>query len=135
VPDWDFSKILRQADEKWNRALARFTVESPNLKDKRIFYTAMYHTMIDPALFNDHNGDYRGADGRVYTNPGFDDYTVFSLWDTYRATNPLFVLTQPRRVGDMINSMLAIFDQQGALPVWHLVGYETGTMVGISSEQ
>ena len=97
---------------------------------KTIFYTALYHTMIAPALFNDHNGDYRGADGEIHRNPGFDTYTIFSLWDTYRAAHPLFTLTQPKRVGQFIQTMLAIRDQQGKLPVWHLMGNETDTMVG-----
>src|SRR6202012_5457445 len=99
------------------------------------FYTSLFHTMIDPSLFNDHNGDYRGTDRKEYKNPGFDNYSIFSLWDTYRAANPLYILTQPKRTGDMINTMLAIYDQQGKLPIWHLMGNETGTMVGISSMQ
>ena len=86
--------------------------------------------MIAPALFNDCNGDYRGADKQVHRNPGFDTYTTFSLWDTYRAAHPLFTLTQPDRVGQFIQTMLAIRDQQGKLPVWHLMGNETDTMVG-----
>ena len=91
--------------------------------------------MIDPCLFDDHNGDYRGADGKVYTGQGFSNYTIFSLWDTYRAVHPLYTLLEPARVNDMIKTMLAIYDQQGRLPIWHLMGYETGTMVGISSQQ
>jgi predicted alpha-1,2-mannosidase len=91
--------------------------------------------MIDPAIFNDHNGDYRGTDKKVYKKASFTNYSVFSLWDTYRAANPLYIITQPERVGDMVNSMLAIYDQQGRLPKWHLEGNETGTMVGISSLQ
>jgi predicted alpha-1,2-mannosidase len=91
--------------------------------------------MIDPTLFNDHNGDYRGADGKVYTHPDFSNYTIFSLWDTYRAVHPLYTLLEPARVNDMIRTLLAIYDQQGRLPIWHLMGYETGTMVGISSQQ
>jgi len=90
---------------------------------------------MHPSLFNDHNGDYQGVDNKIYINPGFTNYTVFSTWDTYRAEHPLFTLTQPERVDDFINSMLAIFDQQGFLPMWHLNGYETKTMVGISSLQ
>jgi predicted alpha-1,2-mannosidase len=135
IPGWDFTKVVKQADEKWNKELAKLTIETSNKSEKHIFYTAMYHTMINPSLFNDHNGDYRGTDKKIYKKAPFSNYSVFSLWDTYRAANPLFVLTQPKRVSDMVNSMLAINDQQGALPVWHLMGYETGTMVGISSEQ
>ncbi len=135
VPDWNFEKLVEVADDKWNHELSKLTVETKNVADKRIFYTAMYHTMINPALFNDHNGDYRGTDKKVYEKASFANYTVFSTWDTYRSAHPLFILTQPDRVSDMMNSMLAIYDHQGSLPVWHLMGYETGTMVGISSQQ
>jgi len=86
--------------------------------------------MIAPILFNDVNGDYRGTDKKVYKNAEFDNYTVFSLWDTYRAAHPLFTITQPDRVSDMVQSMLAIDEQQGKLPIWHLMGSETNTMVG-----
>jgi predicted alpha-1,2-mannosidase len=86
-------------------------------------------------LFNDHNGDYRGADKKVYAKASFQNYTVFSLWDTYRALNPLYTLIQPERVGDIVQSMLAIYQQKGKLPVWHLEGCETNTMPGVSSVQ
>ncbi|SEL10681.1 GH92 family glycosyl hydrolase [Parapedobacter koreensis] len=135
APDWNFEKLVQAADDKWNQALSKLTIETKNPVDKRIFYTAMYHTMINPALFNDHNGDYRGTDQQVYEKAPFANYSIFSTWDTYRSAHPLFVLTQPDRVSDMVNAMLAIYDQQGSLPVWHLMGYETGTMVGISSQQ
>jgi len=135
IPGWDFEQIVKQADAKWNKELAKISIETKDQTNKRIFYTSLYHTMIDPALFNDHNGDYRGADKKVYQNAPFNNYTVFSLWDTYRAENPLFNLIQPKRAGDMINTMLAINQQQGKLPIWHLMGNETGTMVGISSMQ
>ena len=135
IPDWDFAKVVKQADEKWNKELAKIQVETPNDVDKRIFYTAMFHAMIHPSLFNDHNGDYMGADWKAYKNPGFDNYTIFSLWDTYRAAHPLYTIIDPKRTADFVNSMLAIFDQTGMLPIWHLRGYDTGTMVGINSFQ
>ncbi|MDB4925278.1 GH92 family glycosyl hydrolase [Mucilaginibacter sp.] len=135
IPGWDFESVVKQANAKWNKELSTLSVETRSLSDKRIFYTSLFHTMIDPAMFNDHNGDYRGTDKKVYTNVPFTNYSIFSLWDTYRAANPLYILTQPKRTGDMINSMLAIYDQQGRLPIWHLDGNETGTMVGISSMQ
>ncbi len=135
IPDWDFEHVVKLADDKWDKELSKLTVETDDTAEKKIFYTALYHTMINPSLFDDHNGDYRGTDKKVYTKTGFTNYSVFSTWDTYRATHPLFLLTQPKRVSDMINSMLAINDQQGRLPMWHLMGYETGTMVGMSSRQ
>ncbi len=135
IPDWDFTKIRKQAEDKWEKELAKIRIETANEADKRIFYTSMFHLMIHPSLFNDHNGDYRGADWKVYKKASFDNYTIFSLWDTYRAANPIFTITNPDRVGDFVNSMLAIFDQTGQLPIWHLRGYDTGTMVGINSFQ
>ena len=125
----DFDAVAAAAKAAWNDQLGRIQIEADD-RTKRIFYTALYHTMIAPALFNDHNGDYRGADGEIHRNPGFETYTIFSLWDTYRAAHPLFTLTQPERVGQFIQTMLAIRDQQGKLPVWHLMGNETDTMVG-----
>ena len=130
IPHWDFDRTAGEALQKWNRELSVITVKTGDTAALRTFYTALYHTMIHPSLFNDANGDYRGTDRKVYSNPGFQNYSIFSLWDTYRAAHPLYTLTHPERVSDMVNSMLAIFDQQGSLPVWHLMGNETGTMVG-----
>jgi len=135
IPDWDFDKVVSSAREKWNNELSKLSIESNNESDKRIFYTSLYHAYMHPSLFNDHNGDYRGADNKVYTNPGFANYTILSLWDTYRAAHPLFTITQPGKIDDFVNTMLAINDEQGYLPIWHLNGYETKTMVGISSLQ
>jgi predicted alpha-1,2-mannosidase len=135
IPHWDFEKVRKQADDRWEQELAKITVETTDESVKRIFYTSMYHLMAHPSLFNDYNGDYTGADWKVYKKAAFNNYTIFSLWDTYRAAHPLFTITNPDRVADFVNSMLAVFDQTGALPIWHLRGYETGTMVGISSFQ
>jgi predicted alpha-1,2-mannosidase len=135
IPDWDFKKVVDVADEKWNKELNKIQVETKNETDKKIFYTALYHTMIDPSLFNDHNGDYRGTDKKVYPKASFNNYTVFSLWDTYRAIHPLYTIMQPERVNDMINSMLAIYQQQGFIPIWHLQGCETFCMPGMSGVQ
>lgn len=135
IPAWDFAGTVKLAETKWNKELAKIKIETASEKIKRIFYTSLYHTMIDPALFNDHNSDYRGTDKKVYAHADFENYSVFSLWDTYRAVHPLYTIMQPQRTADMINSMLAIYQQQGKLPIWHLMGNETGTMVGISSLQ
>ncbi|MDR3217524.1 MAG: GH92 family glycosyl hydrolase, partial [Dysgonamonadaceae bacterium] len=135
IPDWDFEKVRAAALDKWEAEMAKITVETKNEADKRVFYTSMYHAMIHPSLFNDHNGDYRGSDWKVYRKATHDNYTIFSLWDTYRAAHPLYTITNPDRVGDFVNSMIAIFEQTGALPIWHLRGYDTGTMVGINSFQ
>jgi predicted alpha-1,2-mannosidase len=135
IPKWDFNEIAKKADEKWNGELSKITVETASVTDKRIFYTALYHTMIHPSIFNDANSDYRGADKKVYKDASFTNYSIFSTWDTYRAAHPLYDLIQPKRVGDMVNTMLAIADEQGRLPIWYLMGYDTRTMVGISSMQ
>jgi predicted alpha-1,2-mannosidase len=135
IPNWNFNEIMQLADDKWNQELGKIDVETDNLTDKRIFYTAMYHTMIDPALFNDHNKDYRGTDKKVYRNASFTNYTIFSLWDTYRALHPLYTIIQQEKVNDMVNSMLAIYEQQGRLPIWHLMGCESNLMPGISGVQ
>jgi predicted alpha-1,2-mannosidase len=130
---WNFDGVYEMAKTKWNTELGKINIETNNKADKTIFYTALYHTMIAPSLFNDTDGTYRGTDKEVYPNPGFDNYSVFSLWDTYRAAHPLFTLVQPNRVNDFVNSLLAAYDQQGKLPVWHLKGNETDCMVGYHS--
>lgn len=135
IPGWDFDDVRRRAKRAWNNELNSIRVRSNDTARLRTFYTALYHTMIAPSLFNDHNKDYSGTDKKVYYGASFNNLTTFSLWDTYRATHPLFTLTQSGRVNDMINSMLAIYQQQGKLPVWHLMGNETNTMPGNSSIQ
>ena len=135
IPNWDFAKIVKETEEKWDKELSKVIVTTKSLTDKRVFYTALFHSMMHPSLFDDHNGDYQGADNKIYKKSTFTNYTVFSLWDTYRAAHPLYTLLNPDRVDDFVNTMLSIYDQQGFLPIWHLNGYETGTMVGISSLQ
>ena len=135
IPHWDFEKTRTEVVEKWEKEFSKIQIETKDEAARRIFYTAMYHAMIHPTLFNDYNGDYSGADSAVHLNADFQNYSVFSLWDTYRAAHPLYVITNPDRVGDFVNSMLDIFDRTGKLPIWHLMGWETGTMVGISSEE
>ncbi len=130
IADWDFDSAYKSANEKWNAELGKIKIETADLAEKKTFYTSLFHTMIAPSLFNDANGDYRGADHEVHQNPEHETYTTFSLWDTYRAAHPLFTLIQPERVNDFVNTMLDIYDQQGKLPIWHLYGNETNTMVG-----
>ncbi len=133
LPHWDFEKVVADADAAWNRELQKVRIETADTDKLKTFYTALYHTMIAPSIFNDHNGDYLGTDKKVYKNAGFTNLTTFSLWDTYRAAHPLFTILQRERVNDMINSMLAVYQQQGTLPMWHLMGNETNTMVGYSA--
>ena len=130
LPEWDFDQIKQNAQNIWNKELSKIKIKTEDENVKKIFYTGLYHTMIAPSVFNDVNGDYRGADGRSHTNDGFTNYTTFSLWDTYRAAHPLMTIIHPEKVPDIINTMLTIYQQQGKLPVWHLMGCETNCMVG-----
>jgi predicted alpha-1,2-mannosidase len=134
IPAWNFEEIVQRADKKWNDELSKIKIETNNDTDKKIFYTALYHTLIDPALYNDANGDYLGTDKQLH-HASFNNYSEFSMWDTYRALNPLYTIFQPEKVNDIIQSFLAIYQQQNKLPVWHLQGNETNTMPGISSVQ
>jgi predicted alpha-1,2-mannosidase len=133
VPGWNFNELRLSARNKWNNELGKIKVSSRNESELRTFYTALFHSYIQPVLFNDFNKSYRGTDKKVYTNPGFINYSVFSLWDAYRAEQPLFTITQPERVTDMVNSLLSIYKQQGKLPIWPLMGNETDCMVGYSA--
>jgi len=133
IPGWNFNQVVAAADQAWEKQLQKVQVKTANESQKKVFYTALYHTMIAPSIFNDHNGDYCGTDKKVHAKAAFTNLTTFSLWDTYRALNPLYTLIQPEKISDIINSMLAIYQQQGKLPVWHLMGNETNTMVGYSA--
>lgn len=133
LPGWDFEETVRRTARKWERELDKVAVEGADDRTRRIFYTGLYHAFLQPALFNDCDGRYRGADGMVHEDPGHETYTVFSLWDTYRAAHPLYTLLQAGRVPDMVLTMLDIHDEQGMLPVWHLYGSDTREMIGIQS--
>ena len=129
LPGWDFDATRHTARQAWEKELARIRIESKSEKTKRIFYTAMYHTLMAPALFCDIDGKYRGADGNIY-HSDMPRYTNFSLWDTYRAKQPLMTIIQSEKAGQFVASMVDICDKQGDLPVWHLWGNETNCMVG-----
>ena len=129
LPGWNFASVVAKANADWNRELSKIAIKTQDERAKRIFYTALYHTMIAPSVFSDVNGEYRGADGKTHKGD-FTDYTTFSLWDTYRAAFPLMTLIQPEMQRDLAETMLHIFKQQGKLPVWHLMGNETDCMVG-----
>ncbi|SEB04178.1 GH92 family glycosyl hydrolase [Pedobacter hartonius] len=132
APKWNFDEVKQAADLSWNKVLNKIVFEADK-STKTVFYTALYHTFFLPTIFNDHNGDYRGTDKKVYTNQKFTNYTTFSLWDTYRALNPLMTVIEPAKVKDMVHSLLAIYQQQGKLPLWPLQGSETFCMVGYPS--
>ncbi|HEX8845561.1 MAG TPA: GH92 family glycosyl hydrolase [Pyrinomonadaceae bacterium] len=131
VPGWDFEGVREEAKRLWSLELSKITVEGSR-KEKENFYTAAYHTMLAPVTYMDVDGRYRGLDQNIHVARGFTNYHIFSLWDTYRAAHPLFTITQPRRDGEMIQSMLA-HQQQSAhkiLPVWSFGSNETWTMIG-----
>ncbi len=128
-PDWAFNTVVADAQKAWNKELGKIDIQTDNASDKRIFYTGLYHTMTAPSVFNDVNGEYRGADGKT-SHGDFTPYTTFSLWDTYRAAHPLMTLIHPEKQRDIAQTMLHIAQQQGRLPVWFLEGNETDCMVG-----
>lgn len=135
IPDWNFSKVVAAGKSQWEKELSKITVETKNSTQKQVFYTSLYHTAIAPTRYSDVNGDFRGHDDKVYTKVPYTNYSTLSLWDTYRALNPLFTIIQTDKAADIVNSMLGIFDQQGRLPIWPLAGGETDCMPGYSSIQ
>ncbi len=130
IPGWDFDAVRGAASEAWQRELQKVRVTSSRPELLRTYYTSLYHTMLAPTLYGDIDGQYRGADGAVHQSSGFENYSTFSLWDTYRAAHPLYTLIEPERVSSMVQSMLAFAREGGYLPVWPLAANETNTMVG-----
>jgi len=129
-PGGDFEAVRRAAREEWNRALGKIQIEGAADEQRRIFYTALYHALLAPNLFMDVDGAYLGRDLEAHFAEGFDYYTVFSLWDTYRAEHPLFTIIEPERTADFIKTFLAQYEQGGLLPVWELAANETYCMIG-----
>ncbi|MFC7445562.1 MULTISPECIES: GH92 family glycosyl hydrolase [Mesoflavibacter] len=132
IPHWDFDKTKAEAKEKWNQELSKIEVNTLTENDKINFYTAMYHASLSPVIYEDVDGQYRGLDQNIHTSEGFTNYTIFSLWDTYRALHPLYNITQPKRNNDMIKSMLAHHDQSvhNMLPIWSHYANENWCMIG-----
>ena len=130
APKDDFDFYMKQAQENWTKELAKIEVTSDDADKKTIFYTAMYHAMLAPTIYSDVDGSYFGPDGQGHQAEGWTNYSTFSLWDTYRASHPLFTYLQPERVSDMIQCFLHLYEQNGALPLWNLYGWETDMMIG-----
>jgi predicted alpha-1,2-mannosidase len=130
APGWDFDAARRAASAAWARELGRVRIATRDTALARTFYTALYHTKLAPITFQDVDHRYRGADGKVHTADGYDRYSIYSLWDTFRAEQPLFTILDPERVSSMVRTMLEFQRESGYLPVWSLVGNETNTMTG-----
>ena len=129
LPGWDFEAVKADARAAWNKELGKVAVSGLDPDTKTVFYTALYHTMIAPSVFNDADGQYRGSDD-IVRQGDFQNYTTFSLWDTYRAAMPLMIILHPEKCNDITKTFYHIYEQQGDLPVWHLMGCETDCMVG-----
>ena len=155
LPHWDFERVRADAKAAWNKELNKIEVSGGTDEQTTNFYTALYHTMIHPNVFNDVDGRYMGHDGKIHalssnfswpaspqnasrqakpakagTRNGGDHYTVFSLWDTFRAAHPLYTIIDQKRTVDFINTFIRQYEQGGRLPVWELWGEETDTMIG-----
>lgn len=132
MPLWDFEKEKEKTQAQWEKELSRIDVESLTKEDKRTFYTSLYHTMLSPIVYEDVDGTYLGLDQNLHKSEGFTNYSIFSLWDTYRALHPLYNLIQQKRNNDMMHSMLAHAEESvhGALPIWSHYANENWCMIG-----
>jgi predicted alpha-1,2-mannosidase len=133
IKDWNFEKVKLDAEKLWNKQLSKIEVTESDKDKLAIFYTALYHTMVQPNIAQDIDGKYRGRDNQIHTAEGFDYYSVFSLWDTFRAAHPLYTLIEKKRTSDFINTFLKQYEQGGRLPVWELSSNETDCMIGYHS--
>lgn len=135
TPHWNFEQVKKDGQAKWEKELAKITIETKSRTEKENFYTALYHAFLSPTIYMDVDGSYRGLDQNNHKAEGFTNYTTFSLWDTYRALHPLFNLVQPRRNADMVQSMLAHYNQSSLhmLPVWSNSANENWCMTGYHS--
>ena len=132
ITGWNFDAVRQNAAKTWNDVLSKINVHGGTKNQLRTFYTAIYHSMLAPYLFSDVNGQYIGMDRKVHT-ANFDYYTVFSLWDTFRAAHPLYQLIEPKKNNDFVKTMLTMYKEGGRLPVWELDGNETWCMIGTHS--
>lgn len=128
--NFNFANTLAKAKLAWNKELAKIDVESNNIDKLTTFYTALYHSLLNPNLYMDVDGKYRGLDNKIHIAKGFEYYSVFSLWDTYRTENPLLTLIDSKRTLDFIKTFLAMHQQSGLLPIWPLANEETYCMIG-----
>lgn len=133
IKDWNFNKVKKKAEKLWDNQLSKIQIDKTNKEKATNFYTALYHTMVQPNIAQDLDGKYRGRDNQIHSAEGFDYYSVFSLWDTFRAAHPLYTLLEKKRTADFINTFLKQYEQGGRLPVWELASNETDCMIGYHS--
>ncbi|RZJ51325.1 MAG: glycoside hydrolase family 92 protein [Flavobacterium sp.] len=131
--NFNFQDVKSKAEKTWNTALSKITVETPVDSLKTIFYTALYHAQVAPVTYSDKNGQFRTEDDKIVKAKNYTAYSTLSLWDTFRAENPLLTIVDPNRVSDLVNSMLAYYETKKILPVWTLSANETNTMTGYHS--
>ena len=132
MKDFDFDRTHAECVRLWNDELAKVSVEGGTDEEKRVFYTALYHTLIDPRLCSDINGEYTGADKKIHQTGKFRKRTIFSGWDVFRSQMPLQTIINPEMVNDLVNSLVEIADQSGNeyLERWELLNAYSGCMVG-----
>lgn len=130
IPHWDFELVQSEAKASWDAQLSKIQVKGGSQEQKVIFYTALYHTMIAPNLYQDVDGRFRATDLEIYQSQNHTHYSVFSLWDTYRATHPLYTLIEQERTKDFIQTFLKQYEEGGRLPMWELSANYTGCMIG-----
>lgn len=133
ISGWNFDQVKTAAAKAWDKELEKVVAEGGTAEQKRTFYTALYHAFLVPYLFSDVNGQYRGMDNKIHKADGFDYYTLFSLWDTFRAAHPLYSILTPERNNDFVKSMIRMYEEGGRLPVWELHSNETWCMIGYHS--
>lgn len=134
--EWNFNLLRQRTEKQWNDFLGKIDVTSStnaDLEQLKTFYTSLYHTAIAPNVYSDFNGEYRGMDRKIHKADGFGRYTVFSLWDTFRALHPLFTIIERGRTLDFLKTFETIYRESGKLPIWELSGYETNCMIGFNS--
>ena len=130
LPHWNFEKVRKDCEALWNNELNKIQVKGGTDEQQIVFYTALYHCFIHPSIYNDVDGRYLGRDMQIHKADGFNYYTVFSLWDTFRALHPLFNIVQRERNLDFIKTFLEQYKQIGRLPMWELSSNETDCMIG-----
>lgn len=128
--NWNFEKTRKEAKEIWNKSLKKIVIKDANEDKKEIFYTSLYHTLLTPNLYNDVDGKYRGMDDAVHTADNFKNYTVFSLWDTFRGLHPLLTIIEPEVTRDIVVTLQKKYEQFGEIPMWELAANDTRCMIG-----